>query len=118
MNTKKDGRPPVYANSLKIAIAREYLTGHLGYHQMAVKHGIGHDTVHHFVRWYKKHYSTEGDTPGPEDRSITPQKDNDMAKELKQANLKIMALEMLIENAQKELGIDLVKKLGTKQSPK
>ena len=36
-------------------------------------------------------------------------------KALKEANLKIAALEMLIENAGKELGVDLVKKLGTKQ---
>ena len=30
-------------------------------------------------------------------------------------NLKIIALQMLIENASKELGVDIVKKFGTKQ---
>jgi hypothetical protein len=39
-----------------------------------------------------------------------------MSKQLKEANLKIAGLEMLIETAHKELGVDMVKKPGTKQS--
>jgi hypothetical protein len=42
----------------------------------------------------------------------------DKDKQLKEALLKVEALELLIANAQKELGIDLVKKLGTKQPGK
>ena len=38
--------------------------------------------------------------------------------DLKEANLKVTALEMLIENASKELGVDLIKKFGTKQPKK
>jgi len=39
-----------------------------------------------------------------------------ISKQLKQANLKIAGLEMLIETVQKELGVDFVKKPGTKRS--
>lgn len=38
-----------------------------------------------------------------------------LAKQLKEANLKIAGLQILIETAQKELGIDIAKKPGTKQ---
>jgi len=44
--------------------------------------------------------------------------DKQLSKQLQEANLKIAGLEMLIETAQKELGVDIVKKYGTKQSLK
>lgn len=121
MNTKKQGRTPVYDNSLKIAIAREYLTGNLGYGALAEKHGIASlATVRHFVKWYKTHYP---ETLHNSDASfnkvnITSSEDSDITQQLKEANLKLAALEMLIEIAQKELGIDIIKKPGTKQSNK
>jgi hypothetical protein len=46
--------------------------------------------------------------------SSDPDKEQ-ILKQLKDANLKVTGLEMLIETAQKELGIDIVKKPGTKQ---
>ena len=46
--------------------------------------------------------------------STDPEK-KQLLKQLKDANLKVAGLEMLIESAQKELGIDIVKKSGTKQ---
>lgn len=42
----------------------------------------------------------------------------ELRKQLKQANLKVAAWEMLLQNAGKELGVDIVKKFGTKQSGK
>jgi hypothetical protein len=44
--------------------------------------------------------------------------EKELSQQLKEANLKIAGLQMLIEIAQKELGIDIVKKPGTKQSSK
>lgn len=121
MNTNKQGRTPVYDNSLKIAIAREYLTGNLGYGALAEKHGITSlATVRHFVRWYKKHYpgSLQSSDASFNKMNSTSSEDSDVTQQLKEANLKIAALEMLIEIAQKELGIDIIKKPGTKQSSK
>jgi hypothetical protein len=113
MNKLKQGMAPIYENSLKIAVAREYLTSDLGAGKLGLKYGLSKDTVKWFVKWYREKYP-EGIVP---EEPAVP-KPTDADKALKEANLKIAALEMLIENAGKELGIDLVKKLGTKQSGK
>jgi transposase-like protein len=118
MNTNKQGRLPTYDNAFKIAIAREYLSTNQGYGAIAVKYNLpGPDTVRYFVNWYKNKYP-EG-LLKPVMREEPPLEDIDngqISKQLKEANLKIAGLEMLIETAQKELGIDIVKKPGTKQS--
>ncbi|MFL5748219.1 MAG: hypothetical protein ACJ751_26330 [Niastella sp.] len=120
MNTpNKQGRAPIYESSLKIAVAREYLTSNLGYGKLAQKYGLnGGSVVREFVKWYNKRY--------PQGHELQPQQtieskrisDKQGYKALQEANLKIEALETLIEIAQKELGIDIVKKFGTKQSMK
>jgi hypothetical protein len=109
-NLKKQGKPIIYDNSLKVAIAREYLTTDLGAGRLGAKYGLPKDTVRWFVKWYREKYP-DGIVAG----SATVPTQIDTDKALKEANLKIVALEMLIENAGKELGVDLVKKLGTKQ---
>jgi transposase-like protein len=126
MNTSKSGRPTIFDNALKVAVAREYLTSDLGSGALARKYNLpSADTVHWFVRWYKRKY------PGSEDPALVNSKDSEgqsgsggshadpeIVSKLDQANLKIAGLEMLIEIAQKELGIDIVKKSGTKKSSK
>ena len=119
MNTpNKQGRAPIYESSLKIAVAREYLTSNLGYGKLAQKYGLNSPSVvREFVKWYNKRYPQgheQQPQPGLEVKSREMQGD----KALQEANLKIEALETLIEIAQKELGIDIVKKFGTKQSMK
>jgi len=117
MNTHKQGRAPIYDNSLKIAVAREYLTGNLGYGLLGKKYGLPLTTVTGFVRWYKKNYTEDKQMDGKVEQpgvSTDPEK-KQLLKQLKDANLKVAGLEMLIESAQKELGIDIVKKSGTKQ---
>jgi len=37
----------------------------------------------------------------------------DLAKELSRARLKLTAMEMLISNYEKEMGVDIIKKSGT-----
>jgi transposase-like protein len=121
MNNNKQGRDPIYPESFKVAVAREYLTGNLGFGKLAKKHNLaGEHVPRYFVRWYKKRYpEPSGLEDGqPTTVEIKPARDCELEKQLKQANLKIAGLEMLIEIAQKELGIDIVKKPGTKQSPK
>lgn len=88
---------------------------------MAKKYNLpGEFTVCYFVKWYRKRYPDPVDQQAPDnavkaDNSAT---NRDLEKQLNEANLKIAGLEMLIEIAQKDLGIDIVKKLGTKQSQK
>jgi len=113
---KGKGREPIYEVNLKIAVAREYLTGNLGYGGLAKKYDLKLDTVRFFVKWYRLQYGQIAIA----NQQIKEAEDNngEQHDELKLANLKITALEMLIENAGKELGVDLVKKFGTKQLKK
>lgn len=118
MDTNKRGRTPVYDNAFKVAVSREYLTSNYSYSSLAKQHNLpGPKTVEGFVRWYKKHYGPDMNQP-VKVQSLASEGLNEkqLSGQLKEANLKIAGLEMLIETAQKELGIDIVKKPGTKQS--
>lgn len=97
-----------YDPQLKLTIAREYLTTELGYKSLSKKYNIPPTSISDFVKWYNEKY-----TKGAIEE--IPSQSNDQVDE---KELKITALQMLIENASKELGIDLVKKFGTKQLKK
>lgn len=89
------------------------LTSNLGYGKLAEKYGLRNAIVtRNMVKWYKEKYSDTNNSSV--EQSVTSPVD----KSAKQADLQIAALQMLIENASKELGIDLVKKFGSKQSKK
>lgn len=108
----KGGGQNIYPDSLKITVAREYQTGNLSQQQLCEKyqlHSAG--TVRDFIRWYEK-WSVQPPSAGP-----TAANGAESAA-LKEAQLRIMALELLIKNAEKELGVDIIKKSGTKQPPK
>jgi len=117
-----EGRPVVYENNFKIMVAREYLSSKLGYGKLAKKHNLPTaDTVRHFVKWYKANYP-DGQQPNlsnvaGQDPAISTEVE-ELRKQLQLANLKVAGWELLMENARKELGIDIVKKFGTKQSDK
>jgi transposase-like protein len=117
----KPGIVPIYDESLKIAVARDYLTGNLSYGQVAEKYNLpNRDVVRYFVRWYQENHQIQlpqaanlpqvASDQRPEGRQQT-----DSDKELSDARLKIAALEIMIQIAEQELGIDIRKKSGTKQ---
>ena len=101
-----------YSATIKIAVAREYLTSDLGYMRLADKYNIPRATIASFVKWYREKY------PDGTTEALGNPKPAAINRELDDANLKVIALQLLIENAGKELGVDLVKKFGTKQSQK
>lgn len=109
-------RPPVYEESFKTAVAKEYIEGSLSFNQLARKYNLpSGDTARYFVRWYKQWLEQQAF------RSLEPVTDGkstEVEQQLQQANLRITALEMLIQNAEKEFGIDIAKKSGTKQQGK
>ena len=112
---KQVGRLDVYDPSFKIAIAREYLTTSLGFTKLAKKYNLPSEaTPRYFLKWYRNKYP-DGIAEQPAENKDEVSKEYD---ELKEANLKVTALEMLIENASKELGVNLIKKFGTKQPKK
>ena len=104
-----------YEPGFKIAVARDYLEGKLGYGKIACKYQIPRATVCTFVQWYKKTYPEHALS----DTSLLPVVSTvdakSLSKALELAQLKIASLEMMIEKAKKELDIDIVKKYGTKQ---
>lgn len=112
------GKIPTYEESLKVVIARDYLTGQLSYSQVAKKYNLpSGDTARYFVSWYKT-WAEKNET---ESQLFPPAKqsyEQDLEKQLREANIRITALEMMIKNAEQELGIDIVKKSGTKQQGK
>lgn len=111
---KTIGTPVSYENSFKIAVAREYLEGKLSQAQLGRKYGLANgEVVRYFVNWYKK--NIDGDQPTAPLQNST---DQELQEELRLANLKITALEMMINIAEKELDIDIRKKPGTKQPVK
>ena len=120
----KPGGKAIYDESLKIAVARAYITGNLSFSQVAEKFKIAgvREVVGGFVKWYRKHYqeellSTNTSPPNLNKDNNTEQQKRvkELEKELSHANLKIAVLEIMIEIAEKELGIDIRKKPGTKQ---
>jgi transposase-like protein len=114
---KRGYKPPVFDESFKIALAREYIQGQLSFNQLAKKYNLpSADTVRWFVRWYKQWLEKQpvDNTPAP----VTADNKTEVQQQLQQANLRITALEMLIQNAEKEFGIDIAKKPGTKQQSK
>ena len=113
------GCPERYPRDLKIAIAREYLKGELGYGQLGKKFGYSAQTVRGFVNWYKAHYPDSNIDQeikvAHQTTQSLPGGHKQLSRELELAHLKIAALEMLIENTNKELGYDIGKKGGTGQ---
>jgi transposase-like protein len=112
---KSQGRVPLFEDSFKIAVAREYISGSFSASQVAKKYGLNADNIFYFAKWYKRHH------PDPSVVTLSPDKlmpsdTAGLAEELAMARLKITALEMLIRNAEREMGTDIIKKPGTKQS--
>jgi len=103
-----------YDPALKITIAHEYLTTDQGYDALAKKYNIAEGTIPSFIRWYQQRYPN-GVTDQQQQHATAPISDDQQQQDLQQVQLKIEALQLLIENAGKELGVDLVKKFGTKQ---
>ena len=117
----KPGIVPVYDESLKIAVARDYLTGNLSASQVAEKYNLPNGTVvSYFVKGYKKNYGLElsqpvSSLPASNEQGADSQQQTNINQELSDARLKIAALEIMIQIAEQELGIDIRKKSGTKQ---
>lgn len=128
MKKKAMGRRPVYEENLKITVARDYLTGDLSLTEIAQKYNLPNKgAANSMVVWYRLNYGDEGqkgmsskpkpdiDTASPK---VNPGSDKAKNRELEDALLKVEALELLLANAKKELGIDLLKKYGTKRPNK
>lgn len=119
------GAKSSYPDSLRRAAARLYLESDLSYLQVAEHYELPNKyLVKEWVKWYRKHHSQAHNLPA----AMTPEEEAQLAayqkrvqeleERLQKANLKIEGLQRLIEIAEKELKVDIVKKPGTKPSKK
>jgi len=108
------GRLTIYEDSFKILVARDYLSGNLSQRQIGNKYGLSEKTIFYFLHWYRQRYSPVKEEQQSSSASTSP----DLASQLAEAKLKITALELLLSNAEQEMGVNILKKSGTKPSAK
>lgn len=106
-----------YSEAFKKAVVSEYERGLLNKDQIQIKYGIGGNSrVLTWCRKYGKlHYPKSGSLGRP---MKDPQKRRikELEKQLADAKLKLIAYEKLIEIAEQEEGISILKKSEAKQS--
>ena len=126
---KREKRQNHYPESLKRKIAKLYLSGETRYAVLAEENGLKNKgVVREFVKWYRKQLALDSPNrlmmssdkkdstvPVP-DSSLLEEKIKQLEKQLALSNLKVEALETLIDIAETELKIEIRKKPGTKQS--
>ena len=110
-----EGRVPIYEDNLKIVIAKDYIQGKYSYRQLGLKYNLSGETVRYFVRWYQEVFS-EAEATSPV--VLSAESNEDLVKELALARLKLTAMEMMIKNYEKETGVDIIKKSGSKRPAK
>jgi transposase-like protein len=118
-----------YADELKRKIAKEYLSGQASYSVLAEEHGLRDKGVaQEFVKWYRRKYELCGQNEAampakkePEpvgDEQSLKQQIKELQKRLALSELKVEALETMIDTAEEQLKFDIRKKSGAKQSKK
>lgn len=112
----KGGRTSPHSDSFRVQIALEYIHGDYSYAQIGRKYGFPERTVTSFVSWYKKNQIQLMQEASilPELPPLSPKDQQDLAKRLALAEMKIAALEKVIAIANEEYGTDLKKKAATK----
>ncbi|OKS86408.1 hypothetical protein RG47T_4728 [Mucilaginibacter polytrichastri] len=106
-----------YSLSFKKKVVQEYERGFLNKDQLQAKYGLGGNSV--ILQWCRKYGKLHHPEKGALGRPMKdPQKQRikDLEKQLEEAKLKLVAYEKLIEIAEKEDGINILKKDGAKQS--
>lgn len=105
-----------FSPELKIKAVNEVLTGLKTENEIIQEYELS--SIHHLNSWIKKYRHT------PQHRNEFVKMDDnntslkEIEQELQQARLKILALESLINTAEKELNYPIRKKYGTKQLKK
>jgi len=116
---KSDGKPLFYDPAFKRKICLEYLSGTLSLTPLGKKYNIGGSGT--IKAWVNK-YQQEQHLLKLQSMVTDPPESNDsqeyqkLQKQLKEAELKILALETMIDIAEDEFAIEIRKKPGTKPS--
>lgn len=115
------GRKSQHAVGFKKKVAQDYIRGDCSFAQLSVQYGVRRNTI---CRWVKQFYGELSVTePIPLDMTEAEHKElealkkqnEELKKKLEYADMKATALEILIDVAEQQLGIDIKKKPGTRQ---
>lgn len=127
---KREKSQKRYPEELKRKIAKSYLAGEASYAVLAEENGLkSKHVVKEFVKWYRKKLLKESLIPPKlqDDQQIAASSSDKLdletqlkalQKQLTLSELKVEALETMIDLAEEELKIPIRKKSGSKQSKK
>jgi transposase len=117
VKVKSEASQNKYSEAFRRSVVAEYESGLLNKDQIQAKYGIkGNSRVLEWCRKYGKlHYPKAGSLGRPM-KDPQKQRIKDLEKQLADAKLKLVAYEKLIEIAEQEEGISILKKDEAKQS--
>ena len=92
----------------------EYLKGGISLRELGEKHGIGHATIHRWVKGYERGGGAGVRRMRVEVMSAMPKDVKRLQRELYEARLHTKLLETMIDIAENEMGIPIRKKSGAK----
>jgi transposase len=117
IKVKIEASPLRYSEAFRRSVVAEYERGFLNKDQIQAKYGIkGNSQVLEWCRRYGKlHYPKAGALGRPM-KDPQKQRIKDLEKQLADAKLKLVAYEKLIEIAEAEEGISILKKDEAKRS--
>jgi Mor family transcriptional regulator len=97
-------------------LINEWETKGTSYRNLAVKYKSNSSTVHRMIKRHKKNQEEEQLKALAKQTEDMPDDVEALKKELRKALLKIELQDLMIDISSKELGVDLRKKHGTRQS--
>ena len=117
----KPGRKGQHSVAFKLQVCRSYLDGDESYAQVGLHYGVRREQI---CRWIQAYYpelsvnkptaTTMTEAEQKELEALRKQ-NKDLKAKLEYADMKATALEIMIDIAEKQLGVDIKKKPGTKQ---
>ena len=104
--------------NVKMMIKQDHELKGLSYRNLAEKYGMNRTEIHRIVMSkISKNIQKPQLLPQPEKAEASlPDDVNELKEALRDARLKIELQELMLDIASKELGVDIRKKSGTKQS--
>ncbi len=122
---KKGGRAFKYDQTFMRQVVSDYLTSEEGWGTVAKRFNVTSHQVRHWVSKFSSDIVSptllEEEVMSPEEKKELDaiiKKNQELQKQLQQANMQIVGLQTLIDVAEDMLKIDIRKKPGSKQSKK
>lgn len=117
VKVKGQGSGKKYSESFKRAVVAEFEAGSLNKDQLQRKYGIGgNTTIFEWCQKYGKLYYPNRRSIGAPMKDPQKQRIKELEKQLADEKLKVVAYQKLIEIAEREEGISILKKDEAKQS--